>query len=187
VGNFILDGAAVAAIIPPPTVVRVLEVGADAGGFIRSPYLGCVTHLSVYYRARPESLHQPTGPLVGEWESAARRLTRLTGIDLEGCAITDDLLAVAVHLPLPRLADVDVSNNLVTEAGVVELLSSPWPHQLKRLVLGANPLSDQAAFDLADRWPRGSPLENLNLRFCQFSPSGQQALLARFGGKVDLF
>jgi uncharacterized protein (TIGR02996 family) len=115
---------------------------------------------------------------------------RLEELDISGCRLGDTLFALlAVPGILPVLADLDASVNDLTDAGVIALLGTPLPRQLKRLVLGGNPIGDQGAIELADRWPRGGSdrLEHLNLRFTNIGPPGQQALLARFGGRVDLF
>ena len=122
--------------------------------------------------------------------AVGRPWARLRELNLEGCRMEDaGLRVLATDGRLPALADLDVSGNYLTDAGVVALLDSPLPRQLRRLILGGNPLTDGAAIELADRWPRGADdrLEYLNLRFTEISQPGQQALLARFGGRIDLF
>jgi uncharacterized protein (TIGR02996 family) len=115
---------------------------------------------------------------------------RLKELSLEGCQIGDDgLRRLGASESLGLLGDLDLSNNDVTDAGVVHLLDSPFPRQLRRLILGGNPIGDQGAIELADRWPKGAAdkLEYLNLRFTNIGTPGRQALLARFGGRIDLF
>ena len=69
------------------------------------------------------------------------------------------------------------------------LLRSGLPRQLKRLILGGNPITDLGARLLAELWPTGADdrLEHLNLKFTAIGQPGQQALLRRFGGRIDLF
>ena len=171
-----------AAAVPPPRV-EVTNAAADAVAFLATPHLGCVTAVRVY-----DDLLTPFEPFE-QWPvtDAAARLVRLDTLDLEGCGLGDAEVAFLANLPLHALADVDLSNNALTDAVVPLILDTALPRQLKRLVLGGNPIGDQGAIELADRWPRTSPLESLNLRFTNIGRDGQAALLARFGGKVDLF
>jgi uncharacterized protein (TIGR02996 family) len=115
---------------------------------------------------------------------------RLAELDLSGCRMGDRLCAAVLRADLlPLVADLDLSVNELTDAAIDSLLASGLPRQLKRLILGGNPLSDDAAIALASRWPtgEGDRLEHLNLRFTTIGAAGQAALLRRFGGRVDLF
>jgi uncharacterized protein (TIGR02996 family) len=114
---------------------------------------------------------------------------RLRELNLEGCQIGDDGVEHLVGGRVPVLADLDLSGNDLTDAAVMQLLRSGLPRQLKRLILGGNPISDFGARLLAEQWPTGADdrLEHLNLKFTDIGQPGQQALLARFGGRVDLF
>lgn len=47
----------------------------------------------------------------------------------------------------PALQDLDLSFNDLTDAGVIALLNTGVPQRLKRLVLGGNPIGDQAAIE----------------------------------------
>ncbi|MGL4423747.1 MAG: TIGR02996 domain-containing protein [Gemmataceae bacterium] len=113
----------------------------------------------------------------------------LTRLDLQGAHLGDAGVRQLLRLEdFPKLTDLDLSYNDVTDAGVVELLNSSLPRQLRRLILGGNPLGDQAAMELSDRWPwENNTLQHLNLRMTNIARPGQSALLARFGGRVDLF
>ncbi len=120
----------------------------------------------------------------------SRSWPRLQELDMSGCQLGHTAFSLFVHsASLPMLTDLDVSVNELFDSSVVTLLNTSLPRQLKRLILGGNALTDQAAIELADRWPRGAgdQLEHLNLRFTMIGVPGQQALLARFGGRVDLF
>ena len=116
--------------------------------------------------------------------------SRLTELDISGCHLGDaNATALLRSESFPALADLDISANDLTDNAVMNLLCSGLPPQLKRLILGGNPIGDAGAIALAERWPTGDAdkLEHLNLRFTNIGQPGQQALLARFGGRVDLF
>ena len=70
---------------------------------------------------------------------------------------------------------------------MIHLINTGLPQRLNRLVLGGNPLGDPAAYELADRVGRNAGLKHLNLRHTAITNAGQAALLAKFGGRVDLF
>lgn len=114
---------------------------------------------------------------------------RLTELDVSGCRLGESAAVLIAIEPFPALADFDFSANDLTDADVDGLLETDLPQQLKRLILGGNPLSDDAALALGSRWPTGEDdrLEHLNLRFTNIGAAGQAALLRRFGGRVDLF
>lgn len=114
---------------------------------------------------------------------------RLRRLDLQACRLGDEGLAPVVASRLPVLEDLDLSNNDLTDDAISILLRSGLPRQLKRLILGGNPLSDASAQLLAEEWPTGADdrLEELNLRFTHIGTPGHGALTARFGGRVILF
>ncbi|VTU00050.1 leucine-rich repeat-containing protein typical subtype : Repeat-companion domain protein OS=Isosphaera pallida (strain ATCC 43644 / DSM 9630 / IS1B) GN=Isop_0537 PE=4 SV=1: LRR_6: LRR_6 [Gemmataceae bacterium] len=185
VGDFLAHADQLAAARPLPRVT-VSRVAARLGEFVRSPHLGCVTRLELYSAALEGAFLWPGDADV---IAGAQRLTRLDALDLEGCRVNDDHLDLASRCAFPALTDLDLSNNELTDYGVENLLATGWPRHLTRLVLGGNPIGDDGAFDLAERWPAGDAdkLTYLNLRFTNVGPRGQQALLARFGGRLDLF
>src|SRR5262249_44188864 len=117
------------------------------------------------------------------------RLTRLEVLDLEGCGIDDLHCDLAFNFSVPALRDLDLSNNFLTDVGVENLLRTDLPKRLTRLVLGGGDITDPGALRLMRGWPTGADdrLENLNLRFTQIGQAGAAALLARFGGRVELF
>lgn len=113
----------------------------------------------------------------------------LQKLDLAGVHLGDEnmqSLFRAAHR-FPQLRYLDVSANDLGDSSVAALLQTPWPRQLQQLVLGGNPLTDQAAQLLVERWPVDSPLENLNLRFTVIGHEGRRLLIHRFGGRVWLF
>ena len=115
---------------------------------------------------------------------------RLDELDLSGCRLGDMMAASLLRAKtFPALADLDVSANGLTDVVVTSLLDSGLASQLKRLILGGNAISDEGAIELAERWPAGDQdrLEIINLRRTNIWQPGQQALLARFGGRVILF
>jgi uncharacterized protein (TIGR02996 family) len=129
-----------------------------------------------------EDFDPDNSALVLEWP-------RLKALDLSGCGLGDENAAVLVRSSFPMLADLYLSGNRLTDDIVGQLLDSPLPRQLKRLVLVRNAITDGGASALASHWPTGADdrLENLNLRFTYIGSAGQRDLLARFGGRVDLF
>ena len=178
-----LGHAGLLAGLQPQPGVRVTAVAASLAEFTRCPHLDVVTELAAY---------SPTPELAVPDEidilDAAERLTRLAVLDVEGCALGDWFCELLDNFALPALVELDLSQNAITDIGVQSFLRTHHPQKLKRLVLGGNPIGDDGAIDLA-RWPTGDAdrLENLNMRFTNIGPVGQQALLNRFGGRIDLF
>jgi len=170
--------------MPQPSV-RVAGVAARLGDFCASEFLGCVTHIGGYFPDIIET--SPALPALEIVHNAVNRLTRLESLDLEGCGVTDDLLGVIGNRYIPTVTDFDLSNNLITDAGVIAFAHSQYARTLRRLILGGNPITDDGAVALAEQWPADSPLQHLNLRFTDIGPRGHHALLTRFGGRVDLF
>jgi hypothetical protein len=83
---------------------------------------------------------------------------------------------------------LSLSRNAITDVGVFDLIRTDHPMKLRRLMLSANPIGDGGAIWLAEAWPRGADdrLEYLGLRDTQIGPDGADALLARFGNRVEL-
>jgi uncharacterized protein (TIGR02996 family) len=120
----------------------------------------------------------------------AQRWPRLEELDVSGCRLGDrNAVALLTPSSFPVLTDLDISANELTDLAVDALLDSGVLWRLKRLILGGNPITDAGAIALAQRWPTGDDdrLETLNLRFTNVGQPGHQALLRRFGGRVDLF
>jgi uncharacterized protein (TIGR02996 family) len=184
-----VEHAAVLAAARPRLSVRVREVTARVYDFVNCPHLECVTEVRAYSEAFA-SFPGVVWPGDDALRTAAARLSRLEILDLEGCGLGNLHTAlVAASFSLSALADLDLSANDLTDAAVANLLDSGLPRQLKRLILGGNPIGNAGAIALAEQWPTGDAdrLEYLNLKFTNIGPPGQQALLARFGGRVDLF
>lgn len=186
VSNFLTHSRALVTMRPLPGVCVVGILGRLAS-FLANPHTGCVTSIRGYAEEiDAEDLRYPDlSGLLDQIE----RMERLAVLDLEGCGVNDVHCAMALGFLPPPLHDLDLSNNEITDAGVDDLLRTDLPKQLTRLILGGNPLSDNAALMLAEQWPTGEDdrLEHLNLRFTPIGQAGQSALLRRFGGRVDLF
>src|SRR5262249_35748647 len=150
-------------------------------------HLGCVTHLSAFHKGM--WANPPTWPGDLELLDGVARLTRLQSLHLEGCRVENWICDLLDNFSLPALVDLDLSGNRITDAGVNDLLRTHFPRRLRRLILSGNPITDAGAIVLAEQWPAGvaDKLEKLNLRFTNIGQPGHQALLARFGGRVDLF
>ena len=191
VAAFLNFGDELSEAIPRPQV-RVEGVGADVPGFANSAYLEAVTELHGY-----------AAHMDGEWDgesldllwaladeidlsSAAERLTELAILDFAGCGLIDDFCVRFAEFTFPALVELDLSNNQITDIGVADLLGANLP---RRLILGGNPITDQGAFEMADRL-KNSPVQYLNLRGTLIGRAGHAALLATFDRKdkkVDLF
>ncbi len=131
--------------------------------------------------------HPIADPTATDLPAAWRRFTNLRALNLAGNFIGDDGLRAIPWAGLPALVDLDLSNNNLTDDGVIALISTGLPQRLTRLVLGGNPFGDQAAYELADRVGSNAGLRHLNLRYTTITNDGQNAILSRFGGRVDLF
>jgi hypothetical protein len=184
--TFLAHADTVGTLRPRPAV-RVVDAVNVLRPLSQVGHIESITGLQVEYDSfmpRDEFAHFVMAELV----AASPRLTRLTHLDLENCRLgdphTDTLFA---PLSFPALAELDLSFNDLTDAGVIALLNAGVPQRLKRLVLGGNPIGDQGAMELADRLGKSKVLENLNLRMTNIGPAGQAALLARLGGRLDLF
>ena len=114
---------------------------------------------------------------------------RLEVLDVSGAELGDDNLQqlFQVAARFPRLQYLDISANDIQDDTVAALLQTPWPRQLRRLILGGNLLTDRTARLLTEQWPEDSPLEDLNLRFTAIGHEGRRLLIHRFGGRVALF
>ena len=185
--SYFTVGAVVAMLRPLPERVQVTNAARHPEHFFRKvvPGLDAVTDLSL-------SGDQPNFGGVSEHVPRIRSCSgwpRLRGLDLEGCQLGNMATELLFTFPgaFPALVELDLSFNDLTDAGVIDLLNTGVPQRLKRLVLGGNPIGDQAAMELADRLGGSKVLESLNLRMTNIGPNGQAALLARLGGKVDLF
>ncbi len=156
--------------------------------FLLNPHTSCVTQFSGYSN-HPEDV-SPEYPISeSDLIEGIERMARLESLDLEGCGISDLHCDLAFSFSVPALRNLDLSNNLITDGGVIDLIRTDLPRQLRRLILGGNDITDIGAVALAERWPAGDAdrLEHLNLRFTNIGQVGQAALLRRFGGRVDLF
>ena len=168
----------------PRSKVAVTGVMADARGFFRSDHLGCVTRVAGWAAGGPDPDNWP--PDLDRVADAAKRLFRLEELDLSGCQIGIWAALILQTVNLPALVELDLSDNDLDDVAVAALLNADLP---KRLLLGRNPITDQGAFEMADRLGR-SRVEYLNVSGTRIGRPGQIALLATFDRKdkkVDLF
>lgn len=180
---FLKHAAAVAALRPAPRV-RVAAAGErQLGPLLACPEAAVIESLVVRDPA------DVWNPVPGELVAALAEnphLGRLETLDLNGTAAGDaGLHALAFGGGLPRLTELAVARCGITDAGVGDLIGSPLWARLRRIDLAANPLTDLAAEHLAAA--PANPLEYLNLRRTHIDLAGHTRLLARFGGRVDLF
>jgi uncharacterized protein (TIGR02996 family) len=182
--DFLKHGAILAALRPRPKVA-VTNVMANAPGFFRSPHLNCVTRVSGW-TAGDTPGPEDWPPDYDRVAKAVEQLTRLEELDLSGCHIGIWAALVFQTVQLPALVELDLSDNDLDDVAVTALLNAELP---KRLLLGRNPITDQGAFEMADRLGK-SRVEYLNVRGTLIGRPGQIALLATFNRrnkKVDLF
>ena len=184
VDTFLRHAAALAAAVPAPAV-EVEGVSARLSEFLQCPHLGLVTRIAAHSAEAAENGTE--FPSDDDLIAARNRLTNLKSLDLEDCRIGDFGAGILARADFPALVEADLSGNHITDFGVVELLAWPSIRRLRRLVLGGNPIGDQGAFELADRLGPRNQIEDLNLRFTEIGRDGQRALLARFGGRLQLF
>lgn len=186
VDTFLAHAALFPTLRPLPNV-RVNSLLRQLASFLACPHTGYVNALSGYAEEiNDDELRYPSD---SDLIDSIERLTRLEVLDLEGCGINDLHCDLAYNFSVPSLRDLDLSNNLITDQGVFDFLSTDLPQQLARLILGGNTITDDGAIELASRWPTGDAdrLEHLNLRVTGIGQAGQRALLNRFGGRVVLF
>jgi uncharacterized protein (TIGR02996 family) len=182
--RYMRHASEIAAFLPLPEI-RVWDGGAWLTHLLEPP--GRLELVTVLDMQSPRRLGPTTlGSLLIQWFNEASPRLRLHTLNLEDCLIGfEGLPALVQHNPFPTLTHLDLSGNDLPDASVVELVNSAlWP-RLKYLVLGANPISNEGAFALADAPP--TALEYLNLKFTAIGREGQQRLLRRKGWKVDLF
>ena len=190
--DYLTAGAAVAALVPQPTRVRVTHATLDLVTFVLRPRheLQPITDVSFPFGPRTEmqsvaEFNEIDNP---GWIRGCSDWHRLQSLDLESARLGDDHLAVLFASPcFPALEDLDLSFNDLTDAGVVALLGTGVPQRLKRLVLGGNPIGDEGAVALADALGGSPVLKELNLRMTNIGTAGRAALLRALGSKVDLF
>ena len=188
VEEFLDHGERLAALRPLPRI-EVTNVGSQFRAFTRlpGPVQGCVAGVEIQ-SPRTAYPHELSPDDVAELR-VAEGWPRLAVLHMEGCRIGDGGVEELAINPgaFPALTDLDLSHNDVTDAGVITLLNSGLLHRLTRLILGGNPLGDQAALELADRLGPTHRLESLNLRFTNITHHGQIPLFHLFGGRVDFF
>ncbi|MGL6075613.1 MAG: TIGR02996 domain-containing protein [Fimbriiglobus sp.] len=88
---------------------------------------------------------------------------------------------------MPHLRELVLPYNQMTDLDVMRWLETGFFAQLETINLAANVFGDQAALELADRFPKTNVLKSLDLRRNPMTSVGQNALLSRFGSKVTLF
>jgi uncharacterized protein (TIGR02996 family) len=166
-------------------------LGYQLHPYVTEPYSENVASIgTISGRTVAERSEREDGPVVQTDAFRGSLWPRLVELDLSGCRLGDANFAALVQAnSLPVLADLDISANDLSHAAVTALLDSSLPLRLRRLILGGNPIGDDAAIELAARLPRGAAdqLRTLNLRRTHLGQPAHQALLARFGGRVDLF
>ncbi len=183
--DFLRHGGSLRTLVPTPSV-RIERSVMPLERLLDAPHSDLITELSVNHERFDDDAMLTGLTRLDEVAALGQHLSRLRVLDLEGRQLGDEVGARFAE-GFPALAELDLSFNDLTDAGVIALLNTGVPQRLKRLVLGGNPIGDQAAVELADRLGGSKVLESLNLRMTNIGQDGQAALLARLGGRVDLF
>ena len=182
----------IAALRPRPDVtVGDLAAGLDALSEV-SHHVDLITAADAQSERRTEPVPMTPAEVWSVFVEAWP-WDRLRDLNLEGCQIGDEglgrLAAAGDGSNLPALTALDLSGNEISDDGVRSLVGSGFWPRLTRLVLGGNPLSNEAAEVLADAAGRAAKLEYLNLRFTGLTTAGHRLLLRKFPRrtKLDLF
>jgi uncharacterized protein (TIGR02996 family) len=145
VDAFLRHAAALAAVRPavrlrvegvaaaPPTSCGARTSGGHGRVGVRVPARPAARRAAD--RRRVDRRHEATHP-AGE-------------LDLEGCGVADGFCELFGEFDLPALTSLDLSQNMITDAGVEALLGTHHPRRLRRLILGGNPITDEGR----SRWP----------------------------------
>lgn len=180
---FLKNAKAVAAIQPLPHV-RIKGAVRHLAELIECPESHVIHRLEMQ-AAGWDLAEKMDLDLIPRFRTAAKSW-RLEEMDLDSCRLGDDGIA---QLAKPdgsdwRIVELDFSRNEISDVGVRTLAESSLFRNLRRLVLGGNPISDEGARILA---AAPGKLEFLNVRFTGIGLAGQRALLDRKGTTVDLF
>jgi len=181
---FLKHAAEVAALRPEPRVRLTCSGFQNVSALIPRPESRCIESLTVRPVADDfvEPIPAPGFHLLGN----APNFGRLEVLDLSAVAVSDVELVLLLNGDgLPRLAELNLEGSEISDTGLQSLVASPRWAKLRRIDLSRNHLSDAAAEILIAAPP--SPLEHLNLRMNHIGPAVYPQLLARFGGRIDLF
>ena len=150
------------------------------------PNLGLVSGLDL---RDPNGLSDPADSdwaapgLTGAWGA----WTGLTWLDLSRNLMGEAGLRAVPWGGFAPLVKLKLSHNALGDAAVIHLLNTGVLRRVEELDLRANELTDQSAYELADRLGKTSPVRSLRLQSNRLAAPGQNALLERFGGRVELF
>lgn len=173
----------VAKLRPLPDV-RVTGAAGELIEIVDDPHTSIIARLEVFdIWDRPAFFSEPEHmPRLAQ----IVRFPRLQALNLNQCQIGYEGLEWLTNRDQPPgpLTDLDLSSNNIDDAGVRVLVESPLFPQLKRLVLIANPITDEGARLLA---AAPGELKSLDVRHTAIGAAGQQVLLRRKSTKIDLF
>jgi uncharacterized protein (TIGR02996 family) len=118
--------------------------------------------------------------------AGSRHLGELTTLLLWHNQVGDDGLLALILVKLPRLTRLDLSRNLITDAGAGTLARAPLLRQLTMLDLTANQVTDAGALALAGSPHAGKQLL-LELAKNPISVAIQNTLRERFAGRAHVW
>ncbi|MCI0704634.1 MAG: TIGR02996 domain-containing protein [Planctomycetia bacterium] len=193
-----LDHAEWIGKLKPLPRVKLAGIAATFDAFCGSEshwrYLHCVT--SCQFQSDCWEERQLTAAEAELFFAMCSHFARLEKLDLTGCGIDDhgleQLLVLTSSQPakgqrMPKLTDVDLTSNDITDDGVRLLVGSELWRRLKRLSFGYNPAFTDESARLILAAASNSPLEDFSFRSPQLSQALAQSLRAQFSGRVDLF
>jgi hypothetical protein len=114
-----------------------------------------------------------------------KKIKRIRGICLNYNQIDNDIAIKFAHcLETTHLEKLDLSYNRIDSKGAVTLIQL-IPNTIRSLALASNPIDDQTVLELSKRILDLPDLEYINLKYCQITDTGAQAL-ARAIAQCDL-
>lgn len=113
-------------------------------------------------------------------------LTELTSLLLWGNRICDAGVAALIATSLPSLTRLDLSGNIIGDAGAITLANSTLFGRLQMLDLTANQIGDAGAQALASS-AFAETIGRLDITKNPMSQVGQSALRRRFGSRVHVW
>ena len=147
-------GPALAALLDGPLAARLhgLHVMVTPAGMTalgNAPRLGRLERLAIHAPAVSSGSARPVIAVVTSPHLQRLRTLTFVSADSEGerTLSSDGMRALARHMRLRSVRELDVSGAYVGDDGLVELVTAPWLSQLERLDIAHTGLEDQTGAD----------------------------------------